>query len=323
VAVDAEDRVLVAFGESARAFAAPHSLSVYRFQDGGWTELGGSPVVAPHMEFVSRAILSVAGDGAVFVAWSGAGGASVRRFARGVWSDLPSPGLRNVRAFTVDRAGRAALAGQAPMPGSGNVVVRFDGVSWSAPSSPFVDAGPSPERGVLALAHRGGDVVAVGSVGSKGEAFVLGPDGGWASLAGPIGDDAATRFAFPSLSSGVDGGLALAWSQDLADGGRNVAAATFDESRRTFEALAGPLGEENARFIVVALDQHHRPFVAWREREIIVRAFTDAWRPLPSLGTSGTLPSIALDRRGLPVLSWEYPSDAGTTSIGVARALAD
>src|SRR5690606_38890014 len=111
--------------------------------------------------------------------------------------------------------------------------------------------------------------------------------------------------------SSPGGGLAAAWSA-----GDNVFAARFDPAAQAFMLLGGALGQPKSRYAVVALDAFDRPFVAWREQDVVVSTFVaGAWSALPAPGRGGTLPAIALDRHGLPVICWQEGREAGGSSV--------
>ena len=311
VAVDADDHVLVTFGESANEYMEPHSLSVFRFEGTTWTRLGGAPLVDASTAHAIHPRLAVANDGRIYVVY-GNEGSKVWRFEDGVATALPNPPVGYVPAITTDSAGQPVVIGSG--------LVRFDGASWSAPIVP-----PDPWTRLESVVGcpDGSFVVIARADGGDRRVFTLAGTT-WTPLDVAIPHTAGWRPDFPRLGAGSAGHVAAAWSEYDADSGvRSVRAALQAPGATAFAPLGGALGTTDPSYPVVAVDAFARAFIAWRERGIEVSVHEDgAWRALPEPVARGTLPAITLDRRGLPVVSWEAPRDGSVGSyIGIARAV--
>lgn len=311
IAFDPQGRVLVTYGEYASGYSAPHSLAIHRYEAGAWTTLGDA-LETPDAGGPFFPRMAVASDGTVYAVYALSGSTVVKRFRDGAWTELPPPAVSNVKAIAVDSAGQPALVGDSS-PGVGELV-RFDGVAWSPPTTPF-PSGPLVGPGVITVTGRpDGSLVVIARQDAAMQPFVLSGTT-WSPLGAALGPG-----ELPAIASSPTGGLAVAWSE-----GDNVYAARFDPASQSFVEVGGALGQMRSRYAVVAVDSSNRPFVAWRELMggIRVSVFAnDAWQALPAPPSErGTLPAIAVDESGLPAVCWEaVRADGGGAAIHVARA---
>ncbi len=317
VAVDANDHVLVTYGEAADGYAAPRSLGVFRHDGTAWSLLGGTPLVPDSGSISGWPRLAVSKDGTVFIAYNHQG-PRVARFAANTWTELPAPPFTSVWGIAVDSANMPSVIGDNT--DVARQLSRFDGASWGAPTAPltsFDASGTFLLNGVLAVAPRGDGLVALVRAGSPKLAPYTFTNNSWA----PLGAEIADNAEFPEISAQGNGHLSASWSA-----GNNVFAARFDPATQSFVSLGGAIGGPDSRYAVTAIDAFNRPFVAWRQPTdpLEVSIFVDgAWQALPNPGVvRSTLPAIAIDRNGLPVLCFEAGRDAGIASqIFVARGV--
>jgi hypothetical protein len=318
VAVDNEDHVVVSFGESAYGFAAPHSLSVYRFDGAAWSMLGGGPVAAPDNAFATQPIVAISKAGVVFVAYGRSGG-HVSRFENNAWTALPAPPA-NVSAMAIDNEGK-------PVAIAGSQLTRFDGAMWSPLGRPnaetdLYDLAVREDGSILVLGHE--------STTKTLRTFAYAA-GAFTPSTPSFGKE---NPLFPDLGMNAKGFAVATWAEDgpgTTTG--NVFAGILGAGAATPAIVSPPLAMagNDARYAVGAVDPANRAYVAWRE------PMNGLSMSVVSLGTGGaanvtpmpkppselgTLPSITLDKRNLPVLSWEAPIGPSTGSfIGVARAV--
>jgi hypothetical protein len=132
----------------------------------------------------------------------------------------------------------------------------------------------------------------------------------------------------PSVALGPEGRPVVVWS-DLNDSGRFLAVLAWDGTqwKRLGEGPTPIQGGARRAPLhpVLAVDANGRPIVAWtdisaqNERQLYVSRWTgQQWEALggplgPAQGYAGaTLPSLALDTAGRPVVAWTASNGVGT-----------
>lgn len=287
--------------------------------------------------------LAVPPEGPPILVWEGSGLCAARWDGR-AWKPLGSAAS--------GACGSVGAYGSSPtvvLDGNGQPVVlwrdsaglgvsRWDGAAWR----PFgggirIDALATALRPALALDGAGQPVLAWDD--SNGQSIDLHvarwtgsawqPVGG-ALSAGPGWADA------PSLAVDGAGNPVVAWQQSDATGnGERVNVWRWSGS--AWQPLGGPMSAAGGRVDAVtpslALDAQGGPVVAWSESQasassLYVRRWNgSAWEPVGEAlsataagGTpSATRPSLALDKKGAPVVAWEEADAVGVRQVHVRR----
>lgn len=310
VVVDGQDRVLVSYGESAAGYVAPHALAVHRFDGAAWTVVG-APIVASSSESITRPRMAVSSSGTVFLAYV-RGGVHVHRLDGEAWTELSPPPLSSLVALVARRDDEVTVVGT-------DALANLRESGWTA-------VAPPPGTGALAHAALADDSALVVLVNDENTLRVFSRDGAsWAARGAAFGARVARSPFASEIAIDASGAITVAWSQDSEGSEReNVFGGRLEPAA---EAIApfGALGGAGARYAQVRTSARGRTYVAWREIDggPRVRVVSPERIDLPPIDVPrASLPCLALDRRDLPVVSWETPRDGGGGSfIGVARAV--
>ncbi len=298
------------------AWMSPYEFIVQRFDGEEWEMVGGAPVASAEEGYTGNGGLAVDCAGNVYAATS-SGQRQVFQLEGDSWVEIEVPVVPLSRALGTDAEGYFLIAG---LSSDDRIEVHrlVDGV-WEQLGDAFDGAPPQLFSGNFANAM---DRIAFASDSS---AYLF--DGSaWQGL-GSFSDDEAF-FATTALTR--DGQLFVGYRAD-SDAGTLLFATKYDAGTEAFEPLEGNLQFEGpgASYSVLGVDPWDRLLATWREGEVYVGLYEEGsgWTPFVDDGAvsqatdGGTLPSLAFDLSGLPVISWESITPENGGVIGVARAV--
>lgn len=339
MAIDSSGNMVVAWEE--RDVNLSNYLYVKRYNGSTWNLVGSTFLNTNAVSDAYSPSLALDSSGNMVVAWEEINGGSgsfdiyVKRFDGTTWNlvgntslDVKASNNNSFPSLALDSSGKPVVAFEELDSGgviSNIYVKRFDGSNWNLigrndPAAPGKINFNEAHRPSIALDASGNPVVAYGEFdGTFFHVFVKHYDGStWNSVGtGTLNQANSQSIPSPAIALDSGGNPIVAWNESL--NGQNLYAKRWNGG--TWNLIGSSISANSspsiADFPSLALDSSNNPFVAWLGYDgnyfkIYVHHWNgSAWdkvgQTFPDVNPNDNAnnPSLALDAKGKPVVSWD------------------